>query len=174
MRNGRGRIAGGEGPSGPRRVLDASAFYAGLPLRSTERFATTPEILDEVRHIKKAQDAFGVLVQTGRLDVRDAGRVAAEKVAARARETGDYAQLSRQDISILALSLETGGHLITDDFAVSNVARNLGIAVVPVMTGGIRTVGRWIHYCIGCRRSFKGTSECPLCGNKLSRKLLEG
>ena len=68
-----------------------------------------------------------------------------------ARGTGDYPQLSKQDISVIALSVEMRGLTVTDDFAISNVMKNIGLEVSPVMTGGIRDVGRWIHYCPGCR-----------------------
>lgn len=153
-------------------VLDASAFYAGLPFRSPERFSTTPQVLDEVRHIKMSHDAIGMLVQTGRLAVRQAGAESTSRVISKATETGDRDSLSEQDISVLALCLDTGGQLVTDDFAVSNVARNMMIPVQPLMTGGIRTVGRWIHYCPGCRRSFRSSSECPLCGNALRKRLV--
>ena len=33
----------------------------------------------------------------------------------RVKETGDFPQLSRQDISIIALGIETNGQIISDD-----------------------------------------------------------
>ncbi len=161
----------GDDPPDSRKILDASAFYAGLPFRSAERFATTPQVFDEVRHIKRAQDALGTLIHTGRLTVERAGAGATERIISKARETGDHGHLSEQDISVLALCMERGGQLVTDDFAVSNVARNLMMPVIPLMTGGIRTVGRWVYYCIGCKKGFQNSRECPLCGNALKRRL---
>jgi len=87
--------------------------------------------------------------------------------------TGDYQQLSKQDMSSVALCLQLNGELISDDFAVSNVAKNLGLKVNPSMTSGIKDVGNWIYYCAGCHKNFQNKSECPLCGNKLRRKLLK-
>lgn len=156
-----------------RAVLDASAFYAGLPFRSSENYVTTPEVLDEIKHIKRSQDAIGVLIQMGRLEVRSAGPQATNRVVAEAKKTGDHAGLSKADISVLALCLDVGSRLVTDDFAVSNVAMNMKVRVAPVMTGGIRTVGRWVHYCPGCRKNFDDARECPLCGSSLKRKLLK-
>ena len=159
--------------AGSYRVLDASAFYAGLPFMSQERFVTTPDVFDEVRHIKKDQDALDILIQTGRLRIESAGKESTDRTVAKAKETGDYGSLSKQDISILALCLEKKSQMITDDFAVSNVAKSMHVEVSPIMTGGIRTVGRWVQYCTGCRQSFKNEPECPLCGNALRRKLLK-
>ena len=88
-----------------------------------------------------------------------------------AEKTGDLTSLSDEDISSIALSLELGAELLTDDFAVSNVAKNLGIQVIPVMTKGIKTVGRWIHYCSSCGISSKKLT-CTNCGNKLTKKLI--
>jgi len=155
------------------RVLDASAFYAGLPFMSQERFMTTPDVFDEVRHIKKEQDALDILIQTGRLRIEAANDKSTSKRIAKAKETGDYSGLSKQDISVLALCLEKKCQMITDDFAVSNVAKSMQVKVSPIMTQGIRNVGRWVQYCAGCRRSFKNKPECPLCGNALRRKLLK-
>lgn len=91
-----------------------------------------------------------------------------------AKKTGDFFQLSKQDISILALCLNLNGELITDDFAISNVARNLSLKVSPIMTTGIADVGRWVQYCPGCRTNHKFGKECPNCGTPLKRKLLKG
>jgi len=41
------------------------------------------------------------------------------------------------------------------------------------MTKGIKDVGKWIHYCPGCKTSFKGGKECSNCGTALKRKLIK-
>jgi UPF0271 protein len=81
--------------------------------------------------------------------------------------------LSKQDLSIIALCLDLKGQIITDDFAISNVAKNLGLKISPVMTRGIKDVGTWVHYCPGCRSNHKNGRECPMCGTPLKRKLLK-
>jgi len=63
--------------------------------------------------------------------------------------------------------------LVTDDFAVSNVSKNLKLKVYPVMTSGIKKVGKWVYYCAGCKKNFSKITICPLCGNNLRRKLLD-
>ena len=156
------------------KILDASAFYAGVPFGSRGDCYTTPLVYEEVIHIKKDHGALGVLLETGRLKIMEPRAESTEAAVVASKKTGDYAQLSRQDISVIALCIEKKGEIVTDDYAVSNVARNLGLGVSPVMTGGIRDVGRWTYYCPGCRTSHPGRKECPACGTPLKRKLIKG
>lgn len=156
------------------RILDASAFYAGVPFGSAEDCYTTSLVYDEIKHIKKNQDALGTLLETNRLKIREPDKESTAAAVKAARDTGDYQQLSKQDVSIIALCIEVNGEIITDDFAISNVARNLGLKISPIMTQGITDVGKWVHYCPGCRTNHPSGSECPMCGTQLKRKLLKG
>ena len=90
-----------------------------------------------------------------------------------AKETGDIHSLSEQDISCIALSLELNAELISDDFAVSNVSNELGINTIPLMTNGIKVIGKWIFYCPACKKDFFNEKNCLLCGNKLKKKLVK-
>jgi len=155
------------------RILDASAFYAGIPFSTTNEFFTTSLIFDEIKHIKKNHDAIGTLMETKRLKISDPDAEFVDKVKAASKKTGDFNQLSKQDISVIALCLQMNGEIITDDFAISNVAKNLNLKVSPLMTSGINDVGNWIHYCPGCKKNFESGSECPLCGTQLKRKLIK-
>ena len=109
------------------RILDASAFYAGVPFRSSEECYTTPLVYEEIQHIKKNHDALGTLLETNRLKIREPDEQHTQNAIKSAKETGDFPQLSKQDISIIALGIETKGQIITDDFAISNVAKNIGL-----------------------------------------------
>jgi len=155
------------------RILDASAFYAGIPFSTTDEFFTTSLIFDEIKHIKKNHDAIGTLMETKRLKISDPDAEFVDKIKAASKKTGDFNQLSKQDISVIALCLQMNGEIITDDFAISNVAKNLNLKVSPLMTSGINDVGNWIHYCPGCKKNFESGSECPLCGTRLKRKLIK-
>ena len=155
------------------RILDASAFYAGVPFRSSEDCYTTSSVYDEIKHIKKNHDALGTLLETNRLKIREPSEESTKSAIKAAKETGDFPQLSKQDISIIALGIETKGQIITDDFAISNVGKNLGLNIAPIITKGIKDVGKWIHYCPGCKASYQGGKECSICGTALKRKLLK-
>jgi len=155
------------------RILDASAFYAGVPFRSSTDCYTTSLVYDEIKHIKKNHDALGTLLETNRLKIREPDSESTKAATDAAKDTGDYPQLSKQDLSVIALGIELEGEIISDDFAISNVARNLGLKISPIMTQGIKDVGKWVHYCPGCRTNHSTGKECPICATPLKRKLLK-
>jgi len=134
---------------------------------------TTSLVYKEIQHIKAKQGALDMLQQTNRLQVRDPEEKTISIVNDAAEKTGDKQTISEQDVSIIALALENGIELITDDFAVTNVAKQLGIKTSSLMTQGIKTVGKWISYCSVCGKEFSKEKECPICGNKLNRKLIK-
>lgn len=155
------------------RIIDASAFYVGIPFSSSNEFYTTSLIFDEIKHIKKNHGAIDILLATNRLKIQDPSSEFIDIAIEESKKTGDFNQLSKQDISLIALCLQLKGELITDDFAISNLAKNLDIKVSPLMTSGIKDVGIWILYCPGCRKNFDSGSECPSCGSILKRKLIK-
>jgi len=155
------------------RILDASAFYAGVPFRSSSVYHTTSLVYDEIRHIKKNHGALEILLETNRLKIREPDKESTEAAVKAAKDTGDFPQLTKQDISIIALCIEMNGEIISDDFAISNVVKNLGLKISPIMTQGIKDVGKWIHYCPGCKTNHTNVKECPICGTLLKRKLLK-
>ena len=155
------------------RVLDATAFYAGIPFSSNDSFMTTSIVYQEIQHIKAKQGALDMLQQTNRLQVRDPAEKTINIVNDASEKTGDKQTISKQDVSIIALALENNIELITDDFAVTNVAKQLGVKTSPLMTQGIKVVGKWISYCSACGKEFSKEKECPICGSKLNRKLIK-
>jgi endoribonuclease Nob1 len=155
------------------RVLDASAFYAGIPFGSQIDSYTTPNVYDEIKHIKRNHDALGILLETKRLRIIDPEKEYTDVVIKMSKTTGDFSELSKEDVSSIALCLQLNGELITDDFAVSNVSKSLGLKISPIMTSGIKHVGKWIYYCPGCHKNFYKSIECPICGNQLRKKLIK-
>jgi len=152
------------------RVLDSSAFYAGIPFSSNDPSYITSLVYYEIEHIKKDHDADRILIETKRLTVCDPEHRFVIIANDAAKKSGDFPNLSDEDISSIALSLQLKGELVTDDFAISNVAKNLNINVIPEMTNGIKNVIFWKYYCPGCKTNFSKVSECPRCGNRLKRK----
>ena len=154
-------------------VLDAGAFYAGIPfLSSTSMYFTTQAVLNEIKHIKRSIAAIEALLDSGNLQLFEPGQEETNQVVATAKKTGDAAHLSKADISILAVALSLKkAVLVTDDYAIANVAGVMEIKVKSTSSKGIKEIRRWINYCSGCGRTFSSyIKECPLCGNKLRRK----
>jgi UPF0271 protein len=134
---------------------------------------TTPQVYDEVKHIKKNHDALGILIETKRLKIFDPDTKYKDIVVKMAKATGDFRNLSQEDISSIALCLQLNGEILTDDFAISNVTESLGLKTIPLMTEGIKVKGNWVYYCPGCHKNFSQLAECPICGNMLRKKLLK-
>ena len=53
----------------------------------------------------KNHDALGTLLETNRLKIREPDTNATKDAISAAKKTGDYPQLSKQDLSIIALVL---------------------------------------------------------------------
>jgi UPF0271 protein len=155
-----------------RYALDAGAFYTGFVfLSSAYEYWTTQAVFDEVKHIKRSHGAIEALLESNSLQILNSDRKNIDRVVAAARRTGDYQKLSEADISIIALALQLEIVLITNDYAVANVASTLKIPVRSVASKGITHTRRWIAYCNACGRAFgPNAKECRLCGNRLRRK----
>jgi endoribonuclease Nob1 len=155
-----------------RYALDAGAFYTGVVfLSSAGRYYTTQAVFDEVKHIKRSHGAIEALLESNTLQIVNSDRKSIEKAVAAARKTGDYQKLSEADVSIVALALQLEIVLITNDYAVANVASTLKIPVKSVASKGISHTRRWITYCSACGRAFgPNAKECRLCGNRLRRQ----
>lgn len=88
-----------------------------------------------------------------------------------AEETGDLDVLSLADIALLALAGEKEATLVTDDYAMQNVASRMGVDARAFAKDGISEEREWEWYCPACREHVgdrKG--ECPVCGTELKRR----
>jgi len=159
-------------------VLDTSAFIAGYePTGKGVRLYTVPEVLDELRDTMVRLRAQAAL-DSGKLMVESPKERFTEEVVRVAQETGDFASLSRTDLSVLALALQLGTlysdlTLFSEDYSVQNVASRLGIKYRSLATLGISRRIVWETYCPGCHRTYEGLSSgeaCPICGTRLKKK----
>lgn len=158
-------------------ILDATAFYAGLPYTGLDTYYTTDSVVKEVSHIKARSASLGNLVEAGRLKIHTPSKRYIEQVKEAARKSGDFSLLSVADVSVLALGLEFKGRdlqatIVSDDYSVENLAHLLSLNVSSVMTKGIKKVVRWLLYCSGCGKVFqdRGVKVCDVCGSPLKRK----
>ncbi len=72
------------------RILDASAFYAGIPFRTSDDCYTTPLVYDEIKHIKKNHDALWTLLETNRLKIREPDSESTKTAIKASKNTGDF------------------------------------------------------------------------------------
>ncbi|ACB40844.1 PIN domain-containing protein [Pyrobaculum neutrophilum] len=103
-------------------VLDASAFIHGRDMRIfSGALYTTREAAEELRD-PRAQAALEIL----RVEVAEVDERRVKELLKR------FAGLSRADASLLALALERGCVLVTDDGRLAAAARALGVRVEGV------------------------------------------
>ncbi len=142
-------------------VLDSSALFVmdQLPEGGS---CCPPGVVAELRRYKdRRPELWGEL-----LDVRECSEPSLAAVREAAARSGDSGRLSEVDLSVIALALDTGGTVLTDDYSIQNVARIMGIPFEPVGQKGITRTERWNYRCLGCGRWYKERSdECPVCGS---------
>ena len=147
-------------------VLDSVAFFTRRHPQG--ELLTAPGVEQELVN-RRSREYHAQLGAAG-MQVASADAPAQERVAAAAQETGDAGVLSPVDAQLLALALERSATLITDDFAMQNVAAAMGIAWLPVETVGIAKQLRWRWTCSGCRQKWdEPHGECPTCSSELRR-----
>ena len=94
-----------------------------------------------------------------------------------ARKTGDLDGLSETDLHLLALAIELGGHMHTDDYRLQNLCNSVGVSWSPVVSEGIKETWNWEIRCIGCgplvvgaektRPASEEIGACAECGSEL-------
>jgi len=147
-------------------VLDSSAFINEY--HTDEPVASIPLVREELED--ESAYRFDALEGSGmHMHIPEPETV--ERVERAARETGDLAELSQTDVRLVAAAFELDGHLVTDDYAMQNVAEKLNVAVEVIAQDGIAEQRDWRFQCQGCGREFdENHDRCPICGSDLSRK----
>lgn len=158
-----------ENPKG--LVLDTSALFYGKDLPSDHELVISPGVVRELnRH--GMGDRLEMLLAT-RVKVLSPGRRSLSKVVAKGEETGDSRRLSSTDKEILALAMELGYEIVSDDYSLQNLASVLGIPFRSFDQRGIKEVMEWEAKCLGCGKRFPAdVHECDICGSatKSTRK----
>ena len=108
-------------------VLDAAAFINAHFAEGT----TTPEVISELRDFESRELAHA-RISEGKLKVLSPSKDALEKAQKQASP-----RLSKTDLSVLALALELGEEIITDDYSLQASAKRLGLRYRPVIFKGI-------------------------------------
>lgn len=160
-------------------ILDSSAFFAGLePLALQSKAYTVPEVIAELKEEYRRLKAK-LAQESGLLEVRTPGEEFFKQAKQAAEKTGDIAKLSQADLAVLALAMELASQgeevtIVTDDYAVQNVATLLKLGFSPVMEQGIKRRFRWYKRCPGCGRRYSAGyagETCEVCGSRLKARV---
>jgi UPF0271 protein len=147
-------------------VLDTSAFIHEY--HTDDQTASIPLVQEEL----EGEHAFRFDAMEGagmHIHIPADGTV--EKMRRAAGDTGDGGELSDTDVRLLAAAFELDAVLVTDDYAMQNVAEHVGVEVEVIARDGIEEQRNWRFQCQGCGREFDEDHErCPICGSDLARK----
>jgi len=156
-------------------IADSAVFIMGNCPFPFSQMISVPRVEDEMRS-EEALLRYDIAKTEGlRIEAPDKKYTAL--VEEQAKQTRDFEKLSQTDIDVLSKALEyqkqyqDNAVLLTDDFAVQNIAARLGIVVVPIAQRVIKDQIVWQKQCIGCHRHFNDGEECPICGSPLRKKV---
>lgn len=147
-------------------VLDASAFIEEFETEAS--IATIPavreELADGAGYRYDAMEGAGMHIH-----IPDEGAI--DRVRKTATSTGDLDVLSETDVRLIAAAVELDATLVTDDYAMQNVAEALDVETEVIAQEGIREQRDWHFQCQGCGQEFEEHHDrCPICGADLARK----
>jgi len=148
-----------------RFVLDTSALISGEDFLEGE-FFTTFSALKEAK--KKGITPQLSSILSIRVSVKKPGKEHIEAVSEHAKKTGDIKRLSPTDIEILALAKELDATILSDDYSIQNLAKEMEMQYHGVLLKEIREKIYWTYRCKGCLQYFDEPHKtCPVCGSKL-------
>jgi UPF0271 protein len=152
----------------PIYIADSAVFIMGKPVDAICTI-TVPSVVDELKS-SESRLRFDLAREQG-LGVELPSLEALSKVSEVSGVSKDHEELSRTDIEVLAKAYDCREEavLLTDDYAVQNVASILGIKVEPVAQKKIKDVLIWQKVCIGCKRKFDSGDVCPVCGSPMKK-----
>jgi len=158
-------------------VLDTSALIMGLdPSGLDLQSYSVPEVTNELRNQTGPSFRLSLSTSSGKLKIQSATSNALNEVMQRAKTLGDHPALSKTDGNVLALAIDLKREgqdpvIVSDDYAIQNVAEAMNIAYQSLASLGIRQRFNWIHYCPACHRQYScEIPVCEVCGTKLKRK----
>jgi UPF0271 protein len=163
-------------------VLDTSALVMGLnPSALDSPSFSAPSVMAELIPDTLSYTRFATSRDSGHLSVRTPSSRSVKAVEDASSKVGDVGLLSRADIEVLALALdlEESGRsptIVSDDYAIQNVAETLGVEHASLATFGITKKFNWIYYCPACFRRYTpkdAARACRVCGTRLRRKVVK-
>ncbi|MEM2727155.1 MAG: NOB1 family endonuclease [Archaeoglobaceae archaeon] len=144
-------------------VLDSTAIFQRKAVY--ENMITVPEVVSEI-----LDENSSLYFSVKELRVETASEKNLKVVKEVSSRTGDIYKLSETDIKVLAKALdekEKGNEVVvvTDDYAIQNVAMVLGIDFENVIHPRISKGFKWVRVCKGCGRKVD-SEVCPICGSE--------
>jgi UPF0271 protein len=156
-------------------VADSNIFYMGIPFQSDSslKYFITPDILSEIRHIKKKINGLDLLLSLGKVIVMDPSPENIKHIVNKIKLLGQFG-LSKPDCSIIALSFQMKLPIISTDYTIINTAKFLSLDTLIPGKSNFEIV-KTTKFCSICKKYYDiKFMYCNYCGNKLIYKHLKG
>ena len=148
-------------------VLDTSAILSGKPPSPEGVLYSPPAVVAEFEPGGRTRRQLDYMLEAG-LRVIEPTTASIGEAESAATRTGDFPKLSEADIEVLALARDLHGGVVTDDYAIQNVAAAMKIPFQPVNQAGITEVVHWQYKCRGCGKAYQDLAkECNVCGSEV-------
>jgi UPF0271 protein len=155
-------------------VIDSSGLIYGLiPQKKIYNIFTVPEVIDEIKNEENVKIILKNAIDNNIILIRQAKNKFLLKVTNLSKETGDINKLSDTDIKLLSLAIELSEKfnvfLLTDDYAIQNIAKKMNIKIKMIKEKGISKIINWEKYCPACFKQYNSNylDSCIVCGTKL-------
>jgi len=146
-------------------VLDTSVLFYGKDIPQGFECVITPGVVRELNR-EGMSERLELLLAT-RIRISEPSKRSLKRVEEEARKTGDSRRLSQTDQELLALALDLGYELLTDDYSIQNLATAMGIPARGFDQKGIEEVFEWQSKCRGCGKVFPADVRvCDVCGSE--------
>ncbi len=151
------------------KILDACGIlHSDLDFSAEDYYITNSVIAEIINETAKVMVDNGI--RRGNLKIRDPKAEYIKKAKDAAKKTGDASKLSDADLDVLALAIESGAEIISDDYAIQNVAASLRLKYQTTAKEGIQKEYVWEKICPGCGLKHSPNYDiCEVCGSKLKR-----
>lgn len=152
-------------------VTDSNIFYSGIPFQTTSDYVyyITPDIQEEINHIKRRIDGLNLLITTGKVIIHEPDIDILSMVRQKCIDLVQT-ELSKADCSVIALSIQLHIPILSTDYALANAAKYFSI---NILTPGKKNfvTKKTTKYCSICKIFFDlNSSFCNECGNSLVLK----
>lgn len=140
----------------------------GIPFQSASdiKYYITPDILDEINHIKKKIDGLDFLLSTEKVIVIEPTRNHIEYIYKKIKLHGQFG-ISKPDCSIIALGMQLKIPIMSTDFTLVNMAKLLLLDTFIPGKSNFEII-KTKKFCSICKKYFGiRNMYCNLCGNKL-------
>ena len=159
-------------------VIDASAIFNGILSHNLHGKKYLPQCVTYgIEGMHRGEALLEEITVKKDVVVTIPDKTAYAEVSIQANETGDIAELSECDMSVVALAYELKSknnlvEIITDDYDIQNLANHMGIPYKGIYWKGITWVHDYTWVCTGCGfKSKKQMDTCFECGSSMKKKV---